>query len=171
VIANDESIPVQRRHLAVQLEVNHGRVARGHRFAAANRNPGGYVGGADMNMHRGPMLHRVRLAGQYAYARVEALKVMNWRSAWLIDQGTPGMAEASAVKVFGTETVIACYRELLEITRQLGIVRHGQPGALADGLLESAYRLAMVNTFGGGVNEVQRDIIAMAGLGLPRARR
>jgi len=46
-----------------------------------------------------------------------------------------------------------------------------QVGALADGLLESAYRLAMVNTFGGGVNEVQRDIIAMAGLGLPRARR
>jgi alkylation response protein AidB-like acyl-CoA dehydrogenase len=105
------------------------------------------------------------------YAKVKALEVMNWRSAWLIDQGTPGMAEASAVKVFGTETVIACYRELLEITRQQGIVRRGQPGALADGLLESAYRLAMVNTFGGGVNEVQRDIIAMAGLGLPRARR
>jgi alkylation response protein AidB-like acyl-CoA dehydrogenase len=105
------------------------------------------------------------------YTRVEALKLLNWRSAWLIDQGTPGMAEASAVKVFGTETVIACYRDLLEITRQAGIVRHGEPGALADGLLESAYRLAMVNTFGGGVNEVQRDIIAMAGLGLPRARR
>jgi alkylation response protein AidB-like acyl-CoA dehydrogenase len=105
------------------------------------------------------------------YSRLKALEVMNWRSAWLIDQGTPGMAEASAVKVFGTETVIACYRDLLEITRQAGIVRCGQPGALADGLLESAYRLAMVNTFGGGVNEVQRDIIAMAGLGLPRARR
>ena len=105
------------------------------------------------------------------YARVEALKVLNWRSAWLIDQGVPGMAEASAVKVFGTETVIACYRELIEITRGQGLVRGGQPGALAGGLLESAYRLAMVNTFGGGVNEVQRDIIAMAGLGLPRARR
>jgi len=105
------------------------------------------------------------------YARVEALKLMNWRSAWLMDRGTPGMAESSAVKVFGTETVIACYRDLLEITRSAGIVRHGQSGALADGLLESAYRLAMVNTFGGGVNEVQRDIIAMAGLGLPRARR
>jgi hypothetical protein len=105
------------------------------------------------------------------YARVKALEVMNWRSAWLIDQGTPGMAEASALKVFGTESVIACYRELLEITRTLGLARRGQPGALADGLLESAYRLAMVNTFGGGVNEVQRDIIAAAGLGLPRARR
>jgi hypothetical protein len=113
----------------------------------------------------------VQAALARVYSRCEALKLMNWRSAWLMDRGTPGMAESSAVKVFGTETVIACYRDLLEITRQQGIVRHGQPGALADGLLESAYRLAMVNTFGGGVNEVQRDIIAMAGLGLPRARR
>ena len=105
------------------------------------------------------------------YARLDALKVLNWRGAWLIDQGTPGMAEASALKVFGTETVIACYRDLLEITGQAGLVRRQQPAALFDGLLESAYRLAMVNTFGGGVNEVQRDIIAAAGLRQPRARR
>lgn len=105
------------------------------------------------------------------YAEVEALKVMNWRSAWLIDQGTPGMAESSAVKVFGTEMVIDCYRLLQEITGQSGIVRRGEHGALFGGLLESAYRMAMVNTFGGGVNEVQRDIIAAAGLQMPRARR
>jgi alkylation response protein AidB-like acyl-CoA dehydrogenase len=104
-------------------------------------------------------------------AQLKALEVLNWRAAWLMDQGDPAMADASAVKVFGTEAVIACYRLLLEITEQLGLVRAGEPGALFGGLLESAYRLAMVNTFGGGVNEVQRDIIAMAGLGLPRARR
>jgi len=105
------------------------------------------------------------------YAELEALKVMNWRSAWQMDQGSPGMAESSAVKVFGTEMVIACYRLLHEITGQAGLVRRSEPGALFGGLLESAYRLAMVNTFGGGVNEVQRDIIAAAGLRLPRARR
>jgi alkylation response protein AidB-like acyl-CoA dehydrogenase len=104
-------------------------------------------------------------------AQLKALEVLNWRAAWLMDQGDPAMADASAVKVFGTEAVIACYQLLLEITEQLGLVRAGEPGALFSGLLESAYRLAMVNTFGGGVNEVQRDIIAMAGLGLPRARR
>ncbi|MCP3984826.1 MAG: acyl-CoA dehydrogenase [bacterium] len=105
------------------------------------------------------------------YAEVEALKVMNWRSAWLIDQGTPGMAESSAVKAFGTEMVIDCYRLLHEITGQAGLVRRQETGALFGGLLESAYRMAMVNTFGGGVNEVQRDIIAAAGLQMPRARR
>jgi hypothetical protein len=39
------------------------------------------------------------------------------------------------------------------------------------GALESAYRFAVINTFGGGANEIQRDIIAMAGLGMPRAPR
>ena len=101
------------------------------------------------------------------YARVEALKLMNWHSAWLMDQGAPGMAESSAVKVFGTENVIGCYRDLLEITGPAGLGKRGQSGALFDGLLESAYRLAMVNTFGGGVNEVMRDIIAAAGLQAP----
>ncbi len=105
------------------------------------------------------------------YAELEALKVMNWRSAWQMDQGIPGMAESSAVKVFGTEMVIACYRLLHEITGQAGLVRKWETGSLFGGLLESAYRLSMVNTFGGGVNEVQRDIIAAAGLQLPRARR
>jgi alkylation response protein AidB-like acyl-CoA dehydrogenase len=105
------------------------------------------------------------------YARLEGLKLMNWRSAWLIDQGRPAMADASAVKVMGTELLIECYRLLLEITGAAGLLRRGEPGALFGGLLEQAYRGAMVNTFGGGVNEVQRDIIAMAGLGLPRGRR
>ena len=105
------------------------------------------------------------------YAELDALKVMNWRGAWQLDQGIPGMAESSAVKVFGTEMVIACYRLLHEITGQAGLLRRWETGSLFGGLLESAYRLSMVNTFGGGVNEVQRDIIAGAGLRLPRARR
>ncbi len=105
------------------------------------------------------------------YARLEALKLLNWRSAWLISVGTPSMAEASAVKVMGTEFFVECYRLLLEIVDAAGLVKARQPGALFGGLLEQAYRAATTLTFGGGVNEVQRDIIATAGLGLPRARR
>ncbi len=105
------------------------------------------------------------------YARLEALKILNWRSAWSITVGTPSMAEASAVKVMGTEFFVECYRLLLEIVDAAGLVKTRQPGALFGGLLEQAYRAATTLTFGGGVNEVQRDIIAMAGLGLPRARR
>jgi alkylation response protein AidB-like acyl-CoA dehydrogenase len=105
------------------------------------------------------------------YAKLEALKILNWRSAWSITAGTPNMAEASAVKVMGTEFFVECYRVLLEITGAAGLEPAGEPGALFGGLLEQAYRGATTLTFGGGVNEVQRDIIAMAGLGLPRAQR
>ena len=113
----------------------------------------------------------VQLSLARVYAKLEALRILNWRSAWSITAGVPNMAEASAVKVMGTEFFVECYRLLLEIVGAVGTIPHGEPGALFGGLLEQAYRGATTLTFGGGVNEVQRDIIAMAGLGLPRAQR
>ncbi len=105
------------------------------------------------------------------YAKLQALRVLNWRSAWSLTVGVPNMAEASALKVMGTEFFVEAYDSLLEIVSGSGLVVEGEPGALFGGRLEAAYRSATTLTFGGGVNEVQRDIIAMAGLGLPRARR
>jgi alkylation response protein AidB-like acyl-CoA dehydrogenase len=121
----------------------------------------------------GKMLERewVQMNLAKCYAKLEALKLLNWRSAWSLTAGHPAMEEASAVKVMGTEFFVECYQLLLEITGEAGLVEHGQPGALFGGLLEHAYRNAVTLTFGGGVNEIQRDIIAMAGLRLPRARR
>jgi len=105
------------------------------------------------------------------YAKLEALKVLNWRSAWSINYGVPDMAEASVVKVMGTEFLVEAYRLLLESVGSAGILKEGEPGAEFGGLLEYCYSSAGTYTFGGGVNEVQRDIIAAAGLGLPRGRR
>jgi alkylation response protein AidB-like acyl-CoA dehydrogenase len=105
------------------------------------------------------------------WARLEALKVLNWRSAWALEHGQPHPAEASAVKVLGTEFFVECYRLLLEVTGEAGLVPDGEPGALFGGMLERAYRAATTLTFGGGVNEVQREIIALTALGLPRQRR
>jgi len=104
-------------------------------------------------------------------AKLEALTTMNWRMAWSISQGHPDMAEASAVKVFGTELFIECDKLMLEIVGAAGVVKSGEYGAIFDGYLEQTYRAATTLTFGGGVNEVQRDIIAMAGLLLPRPAR
>ncbi len=121
----------------------------------------------------GTMLEQgwVQLKLARVYARLEALKVLNWRSAWSISIGVPNMAEASALKVMGTEFFVECYDLLLEIVGAAGLLKRTEPGALFGGRIENAYRSATTLTFGGGVNEVQRDIIAMAGLGLPRARR
>ena len=84
-------------------------------------------------------------------------------------KGVLNMGEASAAKVFGTELTQQVARQLLEVLDHNG-VRRGADAPLR-GALESAYRAAVINTFGGGANEIQRDIIAMAGLGMPRAPR
>jgi len=123
-------------------------------------------GGGTMLEQQWVQVHLARI-----YAKLRALQVLNWRSAWTLTEGIPNMSEASALKVMGTEFFVEAYDLLLEIVSAAGIVVEGEPGALFGGLLENAYRGATTLTFGGGVNEVQRDIIALAGLGLPRARR
>jgi 3-oxocholest-4-en-26-oyl-CoA dehydrogenase alpha subunit len=110
---------------------------------------------------------------QQALARVEAevaaYKLINLRVNAAMSKGALNMGEASAAKVFGTELAPLVARQLLEVLDHNGL-RRGV-GAPLRGALESAYRVAVISTFGGGANEIQRDIIAMAGLGMPRAPR
>ncbi|HUF84053.1 MAG TPA: acyl-CoA dehydrogenase family protein, partial [Acidimicrobiia bacterium] len=54
---------------------------------------------------------------------------------------------------------------------QAGYLKRGSQGAVLRGRLERSYAGTLILTFGGGTNEVQRDIIAMIGLGMPRAPR
>ncbi len=102
-------------------------------------------------------------------AQVAAYKLMNLRVNAAMTQGMLNMGEASAVKVFGTELTQQVAGQLLEVLDHNGL-RRGADAPLR-GALESAYRVAVISTFGGGANEIQRDIIAMAGLGMPRAPR
>jgi alkylation response protein AidB-like acyl-CoA dehydrogenase len=106
-----------------------------------------------------------------SYARLEAMKVMNWNMAWELERGEVNPARASAAKVYSTETLREVYRRLLEVLGCVGTIKDGSPGAVIAGLLEREWRHSQINTFGGGVNEIQREIIAMMGLGLPRAPR
>src|SRR6516165_4862379 len=102
-------------------------------------------------------------------AQVAAYKLVNTRVNAAMTKGLLNMGEASAAKVFGTELTQEVARQLLEVLDHNGL-RSGADAPLR-GALESAYRFAVINTFGGGANEIQRDIIAMAGLGMPRAPR
>jgi alkylation response protein AidB-like acyl-CoA dehydrogenase len=106
-----------------------------------------------------------------ARASIEVLELLAWRQAWNIDRGVLDPAEASTVKVFGSERFVAIYQMLLEVLGQPGYLAKGSPGAVLRGRIETYYRTTLVLTFGGGVNEVQRDIIATAGLGMPRPSR
>jgi alkylation response protein AidB-like acyl-CoA dehydrogenase len=105
------------------------------------------------------------------HAKAEFLKLMNWRVASSVSAGGLGPADASATKVFGTEFAVEAYRLLMEVLGAAAVVRSGSAGAVLAGRIERAHRAALILTFGGGTNEVQRDIIAAAGLGLPFSRR
>ena len=104
------------------------------------------------------------------HAKVEFLKLINWKVAWGVKNGV-SPADASATKVFGTEFYTEAYRLLMECFGDEAFVRVDAPGAVIKGRVERAYRGSLILTFGGGTNEVQRDIIAMVGLGMPRAPR
>lgn len=105
------------------------------------------------------------------HAKVEVLKLLNWKVASTASEGELSAADASATKIYGSELAIEVYRVLMEVLGDASTLQAGSPGGLLGAVLERAYRNTLVLTFGGGTNEIQRDIVAMAGLGLPRAPR
>lgn len=104
-------------------------------------------------------------------ALLDAIRLMTWKLAKSVADNTLGPAEASGVKVFGTERAVEVYRILQGILGPVSHLRDGSPGAVLHGEVERAARAAQINTFGGGVNEIQRELVATAGLGLVRSTR
>jgi alkylation response protein AidB-like acyl-CoA dehydrogenase len=106
-----------------------------------------------------------------AYAGFEFLRLINWKVAWSATQGVTDVADASTTKVFGTEHYLDAVRLLMEIIGEPAYLKHGSPASVLASRLESMFRGVFILTFGGGVNEVQRDLIAAFGLGMPLAKR
>jgi 3-oxocholest-4-en-26-oyl-CoA dehydrogenase alpha subunit len=106
-----------------------------------------------------------------AEAELEAMRLLNWRMVASVAADSLTPDQSSSIKVFGTERTIEVNRILLGIVGAAGYLDAGSPGAVLRGRLEAFGRQAQINTFGGGVNEVQREIVAMAGLGMRRGAR
>jgi 3-oxo-4-pregnene-20-carboxyl-CoA dehydrogenase beta subunit len=109
----------------------------------------------------------VRRALARAGAAERVNELLNWQVAVT---ETVDVADASATKVFGSEQVQQLGAELVEIVRRHGDLADEQTAELAR-WLDVQTKRNTVMTFGGGVNEVQRELIAMAGLKLPRVPR
>jgi alkylation response protein AidB-like acyl-CoA dehydrogenase len=101
---------------------------------------------------------------------LEVGRLLLFRSAWLSAQGALPHVEGSMAKLHITEAFVRASSELLDLLGPDGLVPMGQPGTVLDGLVEHAFRHAVVTTIYGGSSEVQREIIAGRGLGLPRTR-
>ncbi|MCU1647885.1 MAG: acyl-CoA dehydrogenase [Nocardia sp.] len=107
-----------------------------------------------------------------AHAKVEYLKLMNWELASGADAGAaPRPWNASTCKVYGTELSTEVYRALMEVLGPQGYLRQDSAGAQLRGRMERMHRACLILTFGGGTNEVQRDIIAMTALKQPASAR
>ncbi|MFJ3294783.1 acyl-CoA dehydrogenase family protein [Streptomyces bacillaris] len=116
---------------------------------------------------------RARLAE--AYARLAATRLLNWRLVGAVGAGALAPGEASGVKFAGTESAVEVYRMCQEVVGDAGLLRGGSVGCFGAGgvrgELERMNRAAQINTFGGGVSEVQREIVATMRLGMTRGKR
>jgi len=91
------------------------------------------------------------------------------RNAWIISQGGTPIAEASMAKISGTELRTRLANAAMDLLgRAGGLSAASGDRAPFEGRAEFNFRLSPIFRFGGGTNEVQRDIVAAAGLGLPR---
>jgi alkylation response protein AidB-like acyl-CoA dehydrogenase len=106
------------------------------------------------------------LAEVHAIYRINEL--LNWQVA--AQDGQVSVADASATKVFSSEQMQHVFRLLEEV-----VGRHGDPADTQTAelmhWLDMQAKRSLVVTFGGGVNEVQRELIAQFGLDLPRVVR
>jgi alkylation response protein AidB-like acyl-CoA dehydrogenase len=104
------------------------------------------------------------------YAHLEAMRVMNARMSWQLDQHELNPVFPSAIKVYSTEIMLEICRLLMDVVGPSALVSAGSEGAALHGNLEHEYRRATINTFGGGVVEVLRGLVATHGLGMPTHR-
>jgi alkylation response protein AidB-like acyl-CoA dehydrogenase len=104
-------------------------------------------------------------------SKLEAMYLLNWRMTLDVGHGRLRPQTSSAVKVFGTEATADVYHRLLNVLGPEAHLRSGSSDAPIDGDVEAMGRTAQINTFGGGVNEVQREIVAWVGLGMTRVSR
>jgi len=125
----------------------------------------------DETGHRAIDLPWVRRLLADCYTRLEAMRLINFRIAADLEKGSMEVALASATKVYGSEGVVKILRNLVEIVGNSALVRQGSSAELLMGDLEYEVRVATTLTFGGGTNEIQRELVAQFGLQMPRTVR
>ena len=151
----------------ITTQLNHERVMLG---------PAGRIGGLYHRVRAWAAAHalldladvRAVLAETFAVARVNEL--LNWQVAVSSTTAPVTVADASATKVFSSERIQRIGRLLEEIVARYGDFADPDTAELAEWLDVLAKR-NLVLTFGGGVSEIQRELISSIGLGLPRVPR
>ncbi|MGD0392597.1 MAG: acyl-CoA dehydrogenase family protein [Acidimicrobiales bacterium] len=105
-----------------------------------------------------------------AAAENEVTTLLCRRCAWIHESGGSPGVEGSMSKLFASEALTRQSADFVDLLGRDGIRSQGDPSAHAAGAADYAFRFALGTTTYGGTSEIQRNIIAQRGLGLPRAR-
>jgi 3-oxocholest-4-en-26-oyl-CoA dehydrogenase alpha subunit len=105
-----------------------------------------------------------------AHAVLDTLKLMSWSNIDDVVHGRSDAARVSATKVAATEGFLDVIGLLMSVIGPVACLDPDSPGAVLGSRLQRMYRHHLALTFGGGANEVQREIIATRGMGMPRSR-
>ncbi len=117
------------------------------------------------NMAVSPAL-RHRLADRLL--ETEVSRLLAYRIAWMADNGLEPQQEASISKMFSTELLLRVANTGMQVLGLMGQLAEGSKWAPLRGKLRRLYLWSISETIGGGTSEIQRNIIATRGLGLPR---
>ncbi|WP_188191523.1 acyl-CoA dehydrogenase family protein [Nonomuraea sp. SYSU D8015] len=112
----------------------------------------------------------VRRALARVWVALRTNELLNWQVAANMDLGWLGAPDASATKIYGSERMQEVGRIVCDVLSRYGDPADPETAELLE-RLDHGVKGAVVLTFGGGVNEVQRELIAMLGLSLPRPPR
>jgi alkylation response protein AidB-like acyl-CoA dehydrogenase len=99
---------------------------------------------------------------------IEAARMLGLETAWVLTKGAVPAAESSMAKIFVSELAQRLADTGTQILGLSGQLHPDEPSSPLHGRLQWLYRTAPLLAFGGGTNEVQRNIVAMMGCGLPR---
>jgi 3-oxocholest-4-en-26-oyl-CoA dehydrogenase alpha subunit len=98
----------------------------------------------------------------------EIAELLLQRAIGLHEQGTDYRPQAAMVKLFNTEFAQRLYETSVDLMGLYGALSEGSPNAPFDGAMSHNFLSAVQDTIGAGTSEVQREVIALRGLGLPR---
>lgn len=99
---------------------------------------------------------------------IEVLRLLNYRAAWSHTNVKESPYRPSMNKVYSSELNQKVFDTCMQIMGMFGQLETGSKWVVADGRATKHAKSRLVYLFGGGANDIQRDLIARFGLGLPK---
>ncbi len=103
-------------------------------------------------------------------AEIEVARLTHYHVTWMQEQGKATNYEAAMCKLLGFESIQHVAEFGMQVFKQYGLLSDESPLAPLYGRISSCYLRSFGHSMEAGTSEIDRDVIAQRGLGLPRLR-